>query len=148
MGALQDRKYERDYSRCDECSRPEIPDCDQHGLAPVAVRAGQRRRTHNEDEHRNQDPEQHHLQHKLIDREERRADEMTPWAETAGDQHRRSALFENLRDLVLAESVAKLGFLVFNLRAEVFPHLSKEILLAPGLRQPEANGLQVTVNKL
>jgi hypothetical protein len=44
--------------------------------------------------------------------------------------------------------VTKLGFLVFNLRPQVFPELGKEVLLAPGLRQPEANGLQVSINKL
>jgi hypothetical protein len=44
--------------------------------------------------------------------------------------------------------MAKLGFFVFNLRAQVFPEFSKEVLLVSGIRQPEANCLQVSIDKL
>src|SRR5215469_831660 len=146
------RSLENSEDQCnDACGDkppgPQIATSDEDGLSPIAVGAGQYRWTHDEDEDRNHNPEQHHLQHERVDWIECGSDQVTPRPDSASHRHGSAAALQDLGDLVFVERAAEFDLFLFDLRAQVFTQLGNKLLLLPCLRQPEADSLQISVNE-
>ena len=86
-------------------------------------------------------------QHELVGRQQHRADQRLLRKIALGHQHRVAPPGEDDFELRLTKRPAQLGFLVLDLRADVFRQFGEDVLLLFP-RQPELNRLQVTIEKL
>ncbi len=98
-------------------------------------------------EDRNQNPQQHHLQDKFVDRKQSRANQVPLRPQAAGNHHRTTAALQDLCHLGLFEGAAEFRFLVLDLRAQVLAKFSQQVLLPIRSGQPEAHRLQVAIDK-